>query len=114
MLSSSSGSETRSAGRLETVGLSDKFEVVMTGDRCDHYKPHPDPFKRALKSLNLEPQECISVGDSPGDIIASHGASVKAVAALWGCLDRDDTLKTGPDYVISEPQELLTKVLNAC
>ncbi|MEP6755755.1 MAG: HAD hydrolase-like protein, partial [Chthonomonadales bacterium] len=48
---------------LESVGLAGRFAVVMTGDQCKHYKPHPDPFERVLTKLSLEPAACISVGD---------------------------------------------------
>ena len=91
---------------LASVGLTGRFETVMTGDKCDHYKPHPDPFNRVVNEMSLEPAHCVSIGDSPGDMHASRAAGIISVAAMWGCLDRTATIDVGPDHVIESPGDL--------
>lgn len=38
---------------VSILGLSDFFEVVIVGSECEHAKPHPDPYLKALQMLNV-------------------------------------------------------------
>ena len=55
------------------------FEVVVGGDMVLNGKPHPDIFLKAAELLQLLPEECIVVEDSPAGIRAAHAAGMKAV-----------------------------------
>jgi phosphoglycolate phosphatase-like HAD superfamily hydrolase len=61
------------------------------------WKPQPDPIELALRRLGAEPRESVSVGDQPGDIIASKAAGVFAIAAGWGCADQAALRGAEPD-----------------
>lgn len=52
--------------------------VVLYGDTENH-KPHPEPLLLAAQKLNLDPSECVYVGDSATDIMAAHSAGMKAI-----------------------------------
>jgi beta-phosphoglucomutase-like phosphatase (HAD superfamily) len=36
---------------ISKLGLSDFFDVVIVGGECEHAKPHPDPYLKALEVL---------------------------------------------------------------
>lgn len=36
---------------ISLLGLSDFFNVVIVGSECDHPKPHPEPYLKALELL---------------------------------------------------------------
>lgn len=36
---------------ISKLGLSDFFDAVIIGDECEHAKPHPDPYLKALEVL---------------------------------------------------------------
>ncbi len=55
----------------------DTFDVVVTGDRVAHGKPHPEPYLKAAAELGLDPVDCLAIEDS-------HPGATSAEAA--GCL----------------------------
>lgn len=38
---------------VSILGLSDFFHSLIVGSECDHAKPHPDPYLKALEVLNV-------------------------------------------------------------
>lgn len=38
---------------ISTLGLSDFFEALILGDECEHAKPHPQPYLKALEILKV-------------------------------------------------------------
>ena len=42
----------------------DSFASVVTGDRVQHGKPHPEPYLRAAEELGVAPTECLAIEDS--------------------------------------------------
>jgi pyrophosphatase PpaX len=96
------------ARHLETLGLADCFEVVVTGDSCARYKPDPEPFCRALQALDLPPTRCMMIGDSAADVVGARAAGIRTVAALWGTLDLDAVYAARPDFMARRPEDILT------
>ena len=40
------------------------FRVIVTGDKVEQGKPHPEPYLTAAASLGLAPEECVAIEDS--------------------------------------------------
>ena len=40
------------------------FRVVVTGDRVEQGKPHPEPYLTAAAALGLRPADCLAIEDS--------------------------------------------------
>ncbi len=40
------------------------FRVVVTGDRVEQGKPHPEPYLTAAAALGLRPERCLAIEDS--------------------------------------------------
>lgn len=40
------------------------FDVVVTGDRVEFGKPHPEPYLHAARLLGVEPARCLAIEDS--------------------------------------------------
>lgn len=38
---------------VSILGLSEFFEVLIIGGECEHAKPYPDPYLKALEVLNV-------------------------------------------------------------
>jgi HAD superfamily hydrolase (TIGR01509 family) len=93
---------------LGILGLLDLFEVIVAGDDCEQLKPHPEPFRRALEGLGVDPREAVGVGDSQHDVAAARGAGLLAGAACWGTGQRAALLASGPDVVLERPEELVS------
>ncbi len=53
-------------------------------------KPDPRVFDELLAETGLEPDECVYVGDSPGDAVAAGGAGIRFIACLQSGVRRLD------------------------
>ncbi|GAB3590997.1 HAD family hydrolase [Angustibacter peucedani] len=56
------------------------FDVVVTGDRVERGKPHPDPYLRAAEALGVAPGECVAVEDSQTGVTSAESAGVPTLA----------------------------------
>jgi len=56
------------------------FDVVVTGDRVTHGKPHPEPYETAVRDLGVEAGECVAIEDSPTGVRSAVAAGVPTLA----------------------------------
>jgi N-acetyl-D-muramate 6-phosphate phosphatase len=76
---------------LEQLALSTRTVAVISGDSTANTKPHPEPLLAAAAALNVDPSDCVYVGDAERDIIAGRAAGMKTLIASYGYLGPDDT-----------------------
>ncbi len=71
--------------------LASRIEAFYHKDNIRYHKPDPRAFDELLKQHNLKPEQCVYVGDSPGDAAASNQAGLSFIASLEsGIRQRDD------------------------
>ena len=68
--------------------------VVVSGDTCPQAKPSPLPMHHACTILQMQPENCIYVGDAERDIQAGHNAGMHTILAAWGYIAPSDTPET--------------------
>ncbi|ASJ00864.1 HAD family hydrolase [Thermococcus gorgonarius] len=93
---------------LRAFDLERYFDAVFGKDyaNLDGVKPNPYLIHKALKALELQPNEVLVVGDSENDILAAHRAGVKAVNVVrFGRVE-------GADYYVDSLWELLELIRN--
>lgn len=56
------------------------FDVIITGDRVTHTKPHPEPYLTAAEKLAVKPEECIVIENAPSGITAAKEAGMFCIA----------------------------------
>ncbi|MBI3377256.1 MAG: HAD-IA family hydrolase [Nitrospirae bacterium] len=100
--------ESLSKKLLEQLGLMKFFDVVLGSDSAAEKKPSPEPVKKVLKILGIEPQRAIIVGDSAFDIQAGKGAGLITVAVTYGFRDRESLASA--DFLIDNMAQLLTLI----
>jgi putative hydrolase of the HAD superfamily len=100
------------AAKVVSVGLQDRFDVVVYSDALgrEHRKPDPAPFLEALALLDVEPAESVFIGDRPDkDVSGSMGVGMRAIRVRTGehAAQPDgeawcsfDTLSEAVDFVI--------------
>ncbi|UCG71470.1 MAG: HAD-IA family hydrolase [Chromatiales bacterium] len=81
------GSRGESFAPLETSGLLEYFEFVLTGAEVEQAKPHPEGVLRCLDVLGVEAGEAAYVGDSVPDMGAGQAAGAVAIGMLTGAAD---------------------------
>lgn len=71
---------------LTKIGILEYFQVVVTGDDLQASKPEPDGYLLAVDrlnqlfpDLNLLPQECLAIEDTPAGIEAAKRAGMSVV-----------------------------------
>ena len=82
------------------------FQELVTGDRVEHPKPHPEGVLRAIKALDVRPDESVVIGDSGADIAAGRRAGAATVLARWSRFIPPADLPDRPDYVFQDVSEL--------
>jgi HAD superfamily hydrolase (TIGR01509 family) len=71
------------------------FDVIVTGSDVDQPKPHPEPYLRAMEALEVRPDLCVAIEDSPPGL----ASAVTAGAAAIGVPHAVD-LAPGTGYVV--------------
>ncbi|KAI3703431.1 hypothetical protein L1987_73502 [Smallanthus sonchifolius] len=64
---------------ISTLGLTDFFHHVIIGDECEHAKPAPDPYLKALELLNVSKDHTFICEDSVSGIKAGVAAGMPVV-----------------------------------
>lgn len=74
MAVASSSPRQQIEGNLETAGIRDYFEEIVSGTEVEHGKPAPDIFLCAAKRLGVDAEECFVFEDSENGVKAGHAA----------------------------------------
>lgn len=98
---------------LEKLGLTESFDMIMTGNDVERSKPYPDALFRIIEAFKLNKSETLFLGDSPLDVMAGKSAGIKTAAALWGSLETEKLLDSKPDYIFKTPEEFMTFILTS-
>ena len=99
---------------LKLMGLHQRSAAIVGGDTTPHSKPHPAPILKAAEICNINPSECLYVGDDLRDIEAGRAAGMKTVAAAYGYCGCDEPVNAwGADYIINHPSELRSIVFGS-
>jgi len=92
---------------LSHFGISELFNVVVTGYEVIKHKPAPEIVLKAAKRLRVDPKQCVVVGDSPLDVQAGKQAGAFTIAVLSTTYTRKQLESTKPTIVIEEFEEIL-------
>lgn len=107
-LSIVTGKDTaRTLSLLKQLKIESYFDEVTGTDGKIAGKPAPDLLLHQMQVLKQSANNVIMIGDSVSDILAAQNADVTSCAALWGYTDSDQMKNKNPDYLASEPYELI-------
>jgi phosphoglycolate phosphatase len=94
--------------------LFSRAQAIVSGDTTAYSKPHPEPLLEAARRLQVDPAQCVYVGDDERDVIAGLAAGMKTVAATYGYLgQKAETATWGAHAEINSPLALLQLLLSA-
>ena len=93
----------------ESMDLHHRAACVVSGDDATQPKPSPATLLLACSQIDVNPKNCVYVGDAERDIVAGKAAGMKTVVALFGYIDKaDKPCEWGADALIGTPAELLS------
>ena len=64
---------------LQLSGCTEFFDAIVTGRTVRRGKPEPDIYLKAAAQLELPPEDCLVLEDSPAGIIGAHRAGCPSV-----------------------------------
>lgn len=98
---------------LGIFGLDTYFPVVVAADDLDKHKPDPEPLLYGMNlvgqkyKVELEPKDCLYIGDSVFDLRAAHAAGMDSIAVTYGLFEQKILEKEKPHYIVENPNELI-------
>lgn len=93
---------------LETFGIKEYFDAILTADDTPLHKPDPAPINITLEKLGSDRERSVMLGDTMYDIKCARNARVTSVLVAWSLALGQTTDFGGdaPDYIINSPGEL--------
>jgi len=91
---------------LKDLGISEYFETVLCGDQVERKKPDPQPLLMSAKTLNVNPQASMMLGDSMSDVKAARAAGFSIICMSYGYNHGEDIRDYNPDAVVDSMAEI--------
>jgi len=91
---------------LRSLGLYDKFSIIISGDTLPRKKPDPMPLQHAMGSLGVSAEQTLMIGDSRNDVEAARAAGTAVLCVSYGYNYGDDIANARPDRVVDSLAEL--------
>ena len=99
-------SEAASNYILQRFKILEYFQVVVPRDRVKHVKPDPEQYELALKTLGVQPDATLIVGDSMVDMESAKQLKVVAVGLPTGLSTTEQLTSHGANYLITSLSDL--------
>jgi phosphoglycolate phosphatase len=98
---------------LEHSGLVNFFEVVVAGDDLVETKPAPAPLLHAADQLDVNPEDCVVIGDSRNDVDAARAAGMAVLLVTWGYHQGLELSAMGATQLVSQFNQIFHVVTPA-
>lgn len=86
---------------LAAIGARRYFDVIVSGKECDQGKPHPVPYREALRLLDIPALRAIAFEDSPAGVRSAAAAGIVTVG-IRSSLDDGALRAAGADTTIQD------------
>ena len=94
---------------LKALNLTERCAVLVCPEDVSKTKPDPEPMYLAAKCIQIQPEDCIYVGDHPRDIDSGRHAQMYTILAAYGYLPlqhKDDLTAWQADCIVNTVAEL--------
>ena len=91
---------------LDEFGLTNYFDMIVSGDDVENHKPSPEGIIMFLSKHNLNPKEVLMIGDAPSDIIAANECGVEIASVVWDSYAEDEVRKLNSKNLFHSVDEL--------
>jgi phosphoglycolate phosphatase len=86
---------------LQRTGLTDYFDVVVSGDTLPRAKPDPMPLIWVCGHFDLTPHDMLMIGDSQNDFKAARAAGCPIFLVPYGYNEGHDVRKLEGDAIVA-------------
>ena len=91
---------------LHELGLTDYFDMIVSGDDVENHKPSPEGIIMFLNKHNFNPKDVLMIGDAPSDIIAARESGVEIASVVWDSYAEDEVKKLNSKNIYHSVDEL--------
>ncbi len=97
---------------LETLGLMELLDTLLGREDVRNPKPDPEIYLLGASRLNVRPEECLVIEDSPAGVRAgiAAGMAVVAMATPFTECGLRGAPGIDPQWIVSDPEYLLPAV----
>ena len=74
------GTPRRELNRILPKKVCKMFKAIVPSDEVKHGKPHPEPYRTALKRLGVKPSEAMVIENAPNGITSARRAGIRCIA----------------------------------
>lgn len=67
---------------LKTLGVTDYFSAIISGDMVRKGKPDPEIFLLAASKINIEPEKCLVIEDGVNGMEAAKAGKMKCIGLV--------------------------------
>ena len=85
----------------------DIFDVIQGLEVGMERKPSPSGALKIADVLQVDPENCMYIGDTNTDMQTGKAAGMYTVGVLWGFRDRKELEENHADVIIEKPRQLL-------
>ena len=94
---------------LTEIGLDKQSATTVCPDHVANPKPDPEALLLACSQMNINPSDCIYIGDHIRDIQAGKSAGMRTIAAEWGYIEEfENTSHWQADWIVKKSTDLHT------
>ena len=91
------------------TGITDLFPVRVSAQEVKEGKPEPHVFLEAASRLNVRPEGCLVIEDSPVGVEAAYRAGMRSMAVPPPMVSDDKGFLTRADYLFEGGMTVFTK-----
>jgi len=96
---------------MQELGYAERAACLISGDTCARAKPFPDQLFKACEIMNMNPVNCIYLGDDLRDVEAGQAAGMRCIIAKYGYIDARANLGNWcADGIVDSPLALLSHI----
>jgi len=92
---------------LKGLEIESFFEFYLGADSLEKKKPDPMPLLYVCKKLKIGIDECVMIGDSKNDIVASKRAKMQSVGVTYGYNYGEDISVYNADQIVDDIADIL-------
>ena len=85
---------------LDSMKISEYFDVVLTVEEINKFKPDPEIFLKCAAKLRCKPDECVVMEDSIFGVRAARAGRMDCIAVLTGVYGRAELGIADPDLIV--------------
>jgi phosphoglycolate phosphatase len=94
---------------MQALGYAERAACLISGDTCAHAKPHPEPMRKACKTISVAADACLYLGDDKRDMDAANAVDMRGIIANYGYVSDDVSIANWQAHgSVDHPLQLLS------